>query len=155
MSDPIVPPYAPAFVAAAEGVLGRRFDDLLRISPHVVAGEAREAFVARMLRGELYRASVDACPHYGAPIGPALETVADVIGTDRGRSVVVVRRLDATGAVTWWTANDFDYASGRRCFRTRCPSRARATEVATAEWSQIRQAMRALHAPRARGVERR
>lgn len=142
MSIVISHPFAPAFVADVADVLGARFDDLLRIAPDSVAGLTREAFIARMLDGECRRTSSAACPEHGRPIGPAQETIIDTIGTDHGRSVMVVRRLDAAGDVTWWTANTFDYASGARRLRARCPSRKVATEVAVAEWAQIRLAMR-------------
>ncbi len=104
MTAPIVPPFAPAFVAETSAMLARRFDSLDAYDQHrVPGGGSREAFVAAMLDATM-RASVTEIAH-PEPIGPVHMTVAVEVGaTPNGGRVVVLRRAHASGRIVWCSA---------------------------------------------------
>lgn len=114
MSTPIVPPFAPSFVAEVAAMLGRRFDSLSADDQARVMGSgrigeiarapgqtARDAFVAAMLDTTLRSHTVEHS-YYGHPIGPArCEFISAHVITD-GLTVGHMRVTRGDGGVEWW-----------------------------------------------------
>lgn len=104
MSAPIVPPSAPAFVAAVAAGLARRFDSLSADEQRrMPGGGTRDGYVAALL-DEVLRGHCTEIAHM-QPIGPAHRTlVAEVGTTPSGASVAVLREAYASGRVLWVVA---------------------------------------------------
>ena len=144
MSNPIVPPSAPSFVAETIAMLGARFDNLSAADQERVMGvgriselarvpgqSPREAFVAAMLDTTLRSAAV-AASYYALPIGPAHETVAVAVGaTPSGRNVTVVRHCNAEGRVQWHVRVDSKAHPGQTRTEGVYSTRSQATKAAT------------------------
>lgn len=111
MSTPIVPPFAPSFVAEVAAMLGRRFDGFDANNRALVMGweriarapgqTEREAFVASMLDTTLLSHTVEHS-YYGHPIGPArCEFITAHAITDE-LTVGHMRVTRGDGSVEWW-----------------------------------------------------
>lgn len=101
MSTPIVPPFAPSFIAAVADGLGRRFDSLgADEQRRMPGGGTRDGYVAALL-DEVLRGHCMESAHMH-PIGPAHRTLAAEVGaTPGGARIAVLREAYATGRVLW------------------------------------------------------
>jgi len=149
MSTPIVPPFAPSFVAEVAAMLGRRFDGLSADDQERVMGigrigeiarapgqTERDAFVAAMLDTTL-RCHVVAESYYVHPIGPVrCEFVSAHVITD-GLTVGHMRVTRSDGSVEWW---GYEQRETLR-WTARCRTSAQGTAYAAAEAARWRRVM--------------
>ncbi len=149
MSTPIVPPFAPSFVAEVAAMLGRRFDGLSADDQARVMGVGRigeiarapgqterDAFVAAMLDTTLRSYAVEAS-YYGHPIGPArCEFVSAHVITDT-LTVGHMRVTRGDGSVEWW---GYEQRATLR-WTARCRTSAQGAAYAAAEAASWRRAM--------------